>query len=121
MVFKGKGLGRLISRVLLALGISYSLTRFLIESKYVFAATADAASDFTLCRVYKNPPLSSSCESLALLGEDILREGVMSQTGAGRPSRDKNNTWYLFGPQDGPRAESQRLINPLTASCASAS
>ena len=45
MVFKGKGLGRLISQVLLALGVRYSLTRFLIESKYVFAATADAASD----------------------------------------------------------------------------
>lgn len=120
MVFKGKGLGRLISRVLLALGISYSLTRFLIESKYVFAATADAASDSHYAGCIKIL-LSSSCESLALLGEDILREGVMSQTGAGRPRRDKNNTWYLFGPQDGPGAESQRLINPLTASCASAS
>lgn len=45
MVFKGKGLGRLISQVLLALGVRYSLTRFLTESKCVFAATADAASD----------------------------------------------------------------------------
>ncbi|XP_058993309.1 RIIa domain-containing protein 1 isoform X1 [Mustela lutreola] len=31
------------------------------------AAPADAASDSHLCRVYKNHPLSSSCESLALL------------------------------------------------------
>lgn len=45
MVFRGEGLGWMISWALLALGAGYILQPFLTESEDVSAGTTDAASD----------------------------------------------------------------------------
>lgn len=76
----------MISWVLLALGVAYGLKSFLTESKYVFAATADAASDSHYAGCIKTSSVVILQEPGSPLRGYSQRGRDISETGAGKPS-----------------------------------